>query len=209
MDKKNSTLQVRCTCCEAVLTVNASSGEVVFTEKPKKKSISFEDAVSKVRQEKETAEDRFRDAFQREEGRMKLVDQKFEEAMKHKDELEDLKRQMMDRDVRDRLERERGKLRVSPFNLSEKEIEEVEKIMTEKGLPTHEVAAEWYLKVTAPSRPSGFMSNTSPGSEDVLSNRELIKKKDSELHKNPKDWSKKEFDQAWHDVFETGRVQFS
>src|SRR5205823_3001119 len=89
MDKKNSKLQVRCTCCDAVLTVDKNSGEVLFTEKPKKKIASFEDALSKVHQEQQTAEDRFKEAFQREEGRMKLVDQKFEEALKRKDELEE------------------------------------------------------------------------------------------------------------------------
>ena len=89
MDKKKGTIHVKCTCCEAVLTVDTQSGEVLFTEKPKKKSVSFEDALLKVKQERETADDRFRDAFQKEEGRMKVVDQKFEEALKRKDELEE------------------------------------------------------------------------------------------------------------------------
>ena len=88
MDKKKNPLRVHCTCCDAVLTVDRTSGEVLFMEKPKKQGVSFEEAVLKVQQDKETADDRFRDAFQREEGRMKLVDQKFEEAMKHADELE-------------------------------------------------------------------------------------------------------------------------
>jgi adenine-specific DNA methylase len=88
MDRNQTTIRVQCTCCEAVLTVDRATGEVVFTDKPKKKSVSFEEAVLKVKQESETAEDRFREAFQKEEGRMKLVDQKFEEAMKRKDELE-------------------------------------------------------------------------------------------------------------------------
>jgi hypothetical protein len=65
------------------------SGEVLFTEKPKRKQVSFEEAVLKIQQEKETAEDRFKEAFQREEGRKKLTDQKFEEAMKRADELEE------------------------------------------------------------------------------------------------------------------------
>ena len=88
MNKKKGTVDVRCTCCDALLTVDRQSGEVLFTEKPKKQMVSFEDALQKVRQDKETAEDRFRDAFQKEEGRMKLVDQKFEEAFKRRDELE-------------------------------------------------------------------------------------------------------------------------
>jgi hypothetical protein len=88
MEKKKTTLEVRCTCCDAVLTVDRQSGEVLFTEKPKKKELSFEDALMKVHKEKETADDRFREAFQKEEGRMNTVSQKFEEALKRKDELE-------------------------------------------------------------------------------------------------------------------------
>jgi hypothetical protein len=89
MEKNRATIHVRCTCCDAGLTVDRATGEVVFTEKPKKKTVSFEEAVMKVKHEQETAEDRFKEAFQREEGRMKLVDQKFEEAMKRADELEE------------------------------------------------------------------------------------------------------------------------
>jgi len=89
MDKRKKKLEVRCTCCDALMTVDSESGEVLFTEKPKKKGgVSFEDALQKVHQDQETAEDRFREAFQKEEGRLKVVDQKFEELMKRKDELE-------------------------------------------------------------------------------------------------------------------------
>ena len=88
MDRKQSTIRVQCTCCEAVLTIDKASGEVVFTEKPKSKKISFEDAVQKIRQDQETAEDRFKEAFLKEKDRMKVIDKKFEEAMKRKDELE-------------------------------------------------------------------------------------------------------------------------
>ena len=87
MDKKQTTLRVQCTCCDAVLTVDKASGEVLFTDKPKGKKISFEDAFHKVKQDQETAEDRFKEAFLKEKDHMKVVDQKFEEAMKRKDEL--------------------------------------------------------------------------------------------------------------------------
>jgi fatty acid-binding protein DegV len=88
MDRKSSTISVRCTCCDAVLTVDKASGEVVFTEKPKTKKVSFEDAFQKVKQDQDTAEDRFKEAFLKEQDHMKVVDKKFEEAMKRKDELE-------------------------------------------------------------------------------------------------------------------------
>jgi len=89
MGKKETHLRVRCTCCEAVLTVDRSTGEVLFTEKPRKKSVSFEEAVLQVQKEKETADERFREAFSREQTRMKSVEDKFEEAMKRVDELEE------------------------------------------------------------------------------------------------------------------------
>ena len=88
MDRKSSTIRVQCTCCEAVLTVDKTTGEVVFTEKPKNKKVSFEDALQKVKQDQDTADDRFKEAFLKEKDHMKVIDQKFEEAMKRKDELE-------------------------------------------------------------------------------------------------------------------------
>jgi hypothetical protein len=88
MDRKKNPLRVTCTCCDAVLTVDPVSGEVLFTEKPRKQTVSFEDALQKVRKDQESAEDRFKEAFAKEQGRMKLVDQKFEEAMKRADDLE-------------------------------------------------------------------------------------------------------------------------
>jgi hypothetical protein len=88
MDKKQSTIRVQCTCCEAVLTVDKSTGEVVFTDKPKAKKYSFEDAFQKVKQDQETADDRFKEAFAKEKDRMNVIDKKFEENMKRKDDLE-------------------------------------------------------------------------------------------------------------------------
>src|SRR5258708_39644207 len=88
MDKKSSTIRVQCTCCEAGLTVDKASGEVLFTDKPKSKKVSFEDAFQKVQQDQETADDRFKEAFMKEKDRMKITEKKFEEALKRKDELE-------------------------------------------------------------------------------------------------------------------------
>ena len=80
MDRKPTTIRVQCTCCEAVLTVDKASGEVVFTEKPKSKKVSFEDALLKVKQDQDNADDRFKEAMLKEKDRMKVIDQKFEEA---------------------------------------------------------------------------------------------------------------------------------
>jgi hypothetical protein len=89
MAKEKKNLQVRCTCCDALLTVDSASGEVLFTEKPRKKELSLEDAIKDLHREKETADDRFRDAFEKESSRLKSIEGKFQEALKRKDELDD------------------------------------------------------------------------------------------------------------------------
>ena len=81
-------LQVQCTCCDAALTVDSLTGDVVFTKRPQKQTVSFEDAVSQVRKDQETALDRFDQAFEKEKGRKDLINLKFEEAMERVDELE-------------------------------------------------------------------------------------------------------------------------
>lgn len=85
-DKKK--LEVSCTCCDATLTVDAVSGEVLFTKQPVRKGPSFEDALASVKREQETASDRFDQAFEKEKGRKDLIDAKFQEAMERADELE-------------------------------------------------------------------------------------------------------------------------
>ena len=81
-------LQVVCTCCNAKLTVDSNTGEVLFTEQPVKKGVSFEDALRQVKKEQETASERFDQAFEKEKGRKDLIDLKFKEAMERADELE-------------------------------------------------------------------------------------------------------------------------
>lgn len=82
-------IDVRCPCCDAVLTVNAATGEVLFTKRPEARGISFEDALSRVRADEASRSDRFEQAFQKERGRKDLIDAKFREAMERVDELED------------------------------------------------------------------------------------------------------------------------
>ena len=81
-------IEVRCTCCDATLTVDAASGEVLFTRQAERKSVSFEDAVKDVHKHRETASARFDQAFEKEKGRKDLIDLKFKEAMERADELE-------------------------------------------------------------------------------------------------------------------------
>lgn len=85
---QNRKIEVRCTCCDATLTVDAASGAVLFTKQPARKGLSFEDAVRHVQKQKDTASDRFDQAFAKEKERKDLIDMKFQEAMERADELD-------------------------------------------------------------------------------------------------------------------------
>ena len=87
METKNK-IEVQCTCCEATLTVDAATGDVLFTKQPEKKGLPFEDALMDVKKQQATASDRFDQAFEKEKGRKDLIDAKFQEAMERVDELE-------------------------------------------------------------------------------------------------------------------------
>lgn len=82
-------VDVRCPCCDATLTVDAGSGEVLFTKRPDARGVSFEDALSRVREDEASRGDRFDQAIQKEKGRKDLIDAKFREAMERVDELDD------------------------------------------------------------------------------------------------------------------------
>ena len=87
--KKTEHFIVQCTCCEATLTVHRTTGAVLFTEKPKAKGQSFEDALQQLQRDKDTADDRFAQAFAKESSRMQTVEDKFQEMLKRADELEE------------------------------------------------------------------------------------------------------------------------
>lgn len=81
-------IEVQCSCCESKLTVDASSGEVLFTKVSEKKEFSFDDALEQVKAYEATASARFDEAFNKEKTRKGLIDAKFQEAMDRADELE-------------------------------------------------------------------------------------------------------------------------
>jgi hypothetical protein len=89
MPRKTEHFLVQCPCCEATLTVHRVTGDILFTEKPRKKGASFEDALQQLQKDKDTAEDRFADAFAKEASRRRSVEDKFQEALKRADELEE------------------------------------------------------------------------------------------------------------------------
>jgi hypothetical protein len=76
-------------------------------------------------------------------------------------EREKIQKQMLERDVRDNIERQRSV--IMEQGISKSEVSEVEKIMTEQGIVNHETAAKYFLaqkKMATPTPPVGNMATT-------------------------------------------------
>ena len=86
--------------------------------------------------------------------------QKYTESAvtKSNNRVEQLEAKLRERDAIDDLDRRRSKLMRKGLIQHEDEIEEVEKIMLEKGITNHEAAAEYWqwMKQSAVPTPSGY-----------------------------------------------------
>ena len=80
---KSDRIEVVCTCCQARLTVEKESGEVLATERPKMDATkTFDEAMDKVRSGAKHREDLFEKAFDRTQRQDDILNKKFEEARK-------------------------------------------------------------------------------------------------------------------------------
>jgi hypothetical protein len=77
------TVEFQCPCCSTRLVIDASSGEILSEERPKKDvQATFEKAMSDVRTGGQRREDAFTKAFDRTKNLDDLLEKKFEEAQK-------------------------------------------------------------------------------------------------------------------------------
>lgn len=77
---------------------------------------------------------------------------------KMQNELESLRNQMREKDAVEELNRRRSKLKAKGLIESDDDIEQVERVMLDKGITNHEVAAEYwsYMKQAATPTPTGY-----------------------------------------------------
>ena len=73
---------VVCPCCEAALTIDASTGAVLSHEEKKKVLGSFEDLQGNLNKQKELREQLFAQEQNAQKDRERLLEEKFREAMK-------------------------------------------------------------------------------------------------------------------------------
>jgi hypothetical protein len=76
-------VDVTCTCCRTVLTVDTATGEVLSEERPKvDHDQTFESALGEVKDGAKKREDAFSKAFDKTQRLDDLLSKKFEEAKK-------------------------------------------------------------------------------------------------------------------------------
>ncbi|MBK8466957.1 MAG: 2-nitropropane dioxygenase [Chloracidobacterium sp.] len=74
-----------CPCCEAKLTVDASTGALLAHEEKKKVHGSFEDLKGELNKQKEHREQIFAQEMSSMKDRERLLEEKFQEALKRAD----------------------------------------------------------------------------------------------------------------------------
>jgi arginyl-tRNA--protein-N-Asp/Glu arginylyltransferase len=81
--------KITCPCCEAILTVDASTGALVAHEEKKKVLGSFDDLKSDLTKQKEHREQIFAQEMSSVKDRGRLLEEKFQEALKRADKDSD------------------------------------------------------------------------------------------------------------------------
>lgn len=75
-------LSIICPCCEATLTIDASTGAILAHEEKKKVHGSFEDLKGEMSKQKELRDQLFSQEMSSMKDRERLLEEKFKEALK-------------------------------------------------------------------------------------------------------------------------------
>lgn len=78
-------LNVICPCCEATLTIDASTGAILADAEKKKMHGSFEDLAGELSKQKELREQLFSQEMSSVKDRERILEEKFQEALKRAD----------------------------------------------------------------------------------------------------------------------------
>ena len=73
-------LDVACPCCGADLKIDPETGAIVWADRPKEATKSFDDLVSRVHTQKSRLDEKFERSVQQNRHQKDILDKKFEEA---------------------------------------------------------------------------------------------------------------------------------
>jgi hypothetical protein len=129
------------------------------------------------------------------------IDKKVGEQLKARDEkISELEKKILETDLRRQIDERRSSLRRPPFNFSDEDITEIEKIVTDNGV-TYDFAAQFLQNKRLALKPSGFGGNAPLRSPSETDWRKDIKAKDSQIRKDFEAWQGDKFDQAYKEAF--------
>jgi len=80
---------ITCPCCDAILTVDATTGSLLAHEEKKKVHGSFEELQGELSKQKEHREQIFAQELSSMKDRDRILEEKFQEAMKRADKDKD------------------------------------------------------------------------------------------------------------------------
>jgi electron transfer flavoprotein alpha/beta subunit len=83
-DKESPTIQITCSCCGALLTVDASLPAVLSHKLPAKPPpvAELKDAVKALKEEASRRDERYQQILEAEKSKGKILDRKFQELLK-------------------------------------------------------------------------------------------------------------------------------
>lgn len=129
------------------------------------------------------------------------IDSKMSAELKKRDEeIAEMKKQILETDLRRQIEEKRNLLRKAPYNFDEEDISEVEKIVTEQGV-NYEFAADHLRNKRIALRPSGYNGQPQRKPGDTSNWREELRKKDSTIRKDFDSWQNENFTTAYKEAF--------
>jgi hypothetical protein len=83
--RSNDSLHIQCPCCSTKLTVDATTGDILHEERPKRSELSWDYALQAGKNKQAEAEDLFNKGMDRERRADDILEKKFKEALKRAD----------------------------------------------------------------------------------------------------------------------------
>lgn len=130
----------------------------------------------------------------------KEINERLAAELKTRDEkMEKLEKEMITERLTRQIEEKRATLKNAPYNFSDADISEVEKIVTDNGV-SYEFAADYIKNKRMAIRPSS-LGGRAPRHDGASDWRGDLRKKDSEIKKDFESWQDKAFNEAFNEAF--------
>jgi len=84
-DPAGDNIELECPCCTTKLTIDRTTGDILFEKRPKRAEVSWEQALTAGKSKQSEAEALFDKGMDRERRADEILEKKFKEALKKAD----------------------------------------------------------------------------------------------------------------------------